>query len=469
MKARRIGDGIFSGNWSVRGTMLAVLLLLTISVWSMGTLILYLEAGNESRKLFDQSLEETAHLLLVLANHEIEELAAAPPHAPMEGHDVAEGRYLLFQIWDANGTLRYKNKGAPDQPFANAGTSGFGHATIAGTTWRTYAAWNTSHRLQIQVGEPGTRRNDISGRFAWKLLLFAMLILPVMGIGIWWTVSRGLRPLLVSAEEVSRRTPNDLRPMKTDGAPVELQPLLHAINHLFERVSNTFEREQRFTADAAHELRTPLAAIKTNLQVLQGARTEVERNEFIAALGVSVDRSTRLVAQLMTLSRLDPQQQRAAVLGPVDLSGLLTAQLPELRRQADRLQLRFDAHIEPVRCLLDPDSFLILFRNVIDNAFRYTPQCGTVRLSCRVDGSEACLTVADSGPGIPAAMRERVFDRFVRLSNAGTPGSGLGLSIVRNIVLAHGASIALKDGPGGHGLLVEIRFALAREAPGVNA
>ena len=450
-----------TAGWSVRRTMLAVLLMLTMGVWGMSTFLLYFEAGQESQKLFDQSLEETAHLLLVLADHEIEENAAVSPHAPMEGHNVADGRYLLFQVWDASGKLRYKNNGAPDQPFSAADRNGFGYATIAGQTWRTYAAWNTSHRLQIQVGEPGTHRNDISGRFAYKLLLFALLVLPVMGVGIWWTVSLGLRPLRISAAEVARRTPNDLQPMNTTGAPSELQPLLDAINNLFERVSSTFEREQRFTADAAHELRTPLAAIKTNLQVLQGARSEQERNEFIAALGVSVDRAARLVGQLMTLSRLDPQQQRHAALAPVDLSGLLAAQLPALEEQAAARQLHFEAHLEPACCLLDPDSFLILFRNLVDNAFRYTPALGTVELRCRVEGDEACVTLSDTGPGIPADMRERVFDRFFRLSHGAAPGSGLGLSIVRNIVAAHGASIMLMDGPNGRGLQVELRFALA--------
>lgn len=451
-----------SASWSVRSTMLAILLLLTIGVWCVSTVILYSEARQESQKLFDQSLEETAHLLLVLADHEIEERGVTPSHEPMEGHDVADGRYLLFQVWDANGVLRYKNKGAPDQPFTGSGAAGFGNLTRAGETWRTYSAWNASHRLQIQVGEPGTHRNAISDRFAYKLLLFALMILPVMGTGIWWTVSRVLRPLLASAQEVACRTPDDLRQVKTGGAPVELQPLLLAINHLFEQVRNTFEREKRFTADAAHELRTPLAAIKTNLQVLQGARSEAERNEFIAALDASVDRSTRLVGQLMTLSRLDPQQQSAKLV-PVDLAALLTSQLPELKQQAEQREIAFSADIEPVCCMLDRDSFMIAFRNLVDNAFRYTPHFGTVRLSCRVDGSHACVGLANSGPGIPADMREQVFDRFVRLPGSGMPGSGLGLSIVKNIVAAHGASIALKDGLDGRGLLLEIRFALAGE------
>lgn len=455
---------VSTGSWSVRRTMLAVLLLLTVGVWCVSTFILYFEARQESQKLFDQSLEETAHLLLVLADHEIEEQAAMSAHEQIEGHGVPGGRYLLFQIWDANGVLRYKNKGAPNQAFSSLAATGFGHVTILSKTWRTYSAWNPSRRLQIQVGEPSAHRNDISHRFAYKLILFAILILPVMGTGIWWTVSRVLRPLLASAEEISRRTPNDLRQMKTIGAPVELQPLLLAINHLFEQVRKTIEREQRFTADAAHELRTPLAAIKTNLQVLHGARSEAERKEFIAALDISVDRSTRLVGQLMTLARLDPQQKQPDFLAEIDLGKLLTSELPELKWQAKQLQLSFTADIKSVRCLLNPDSFRILFRNLIDNAFRYTPQPGSVKLSCRVDGQYACLSLANSGPGIPTEMREQAFDRFVRLSQSGVPGSGLGLSIVKNIVAANGASIELKDGPEGRGLLVEIRFALASEA-----
>lgn len=467
MSAVSAAPGAPSATWSVRSTMLAILLLLTIGVWSVSTVILYMEARQESRRLFDQSLEETAYLLLVLADHEIEEGAVTPPHVPMQGHDVADGRYLLFQIRDANGVLRYKNKGAPDQPFSAAGIAGFGNVTISGETFRTYSAWNASRRLQIQVGESDTHRNAIGERFAWKLLLFALMVLPVMGTGIWWTVSRVLRPLLVSAQEVARRTPDDLRQVKTQGAPVELQPLLLAINQLFEQVSSTFEREKHFTAYAAHELRTPLAAIKTNLQVLQGARSEAERSEFIAALDVSVDRSTRLVGQLMTLARLDPQRQPARLV-TVDLAALLTAQLPALQQQAAQRHIAFSTDIEPVRCQLDRDSFLILLRNLVDNAFRYTPQSGTVRLSCRVDGPHACLGLANSGPGIPPDMREQVFDRFVRLSGTGTTGSGLGLSIVKNIVAAHGASITLKDGPEGGGLLVEIRFAVAADEPPVT-
>lgn len=452
---------------------MAILLILTISVWGFSAVVVYLDADKESQELFDQSLAETARLLLALADHEVEERAALTasalpepdqlanhPHAGANTDDEKEepSQYLLFQIWDNNNRLMYKNIGAPDAPFSKMGASGLGWTTLNGMQWRTYTTWDKSRRLQIQVGEPSSHRKEISGRFAYKLLLFALVILPLMAGGIWWAVNRVFRTLQVSANEVSRRTPNDLQKMDLDGSPLEVHPLLHAINRLFERVSRTLEYEQRFTADAAHELRTPLAAIKTNLQVIQRARNDDERAEAVGGLGTSVDRATRLVEQLMTLARLDPQYDQSEGMAPLDLATLLSAQMPALQTQAGKLQLHLDADLQPSLCLLHQESFLILFRNLIDNALRYTPQDGEVKISCRVESGEVCMRIADSGVGIPVDMRERVFDRFFRLSDANKPGSGLGLSIVKRIVETHQASIVLKEGLHGTGLTVEVRF-----------
>lgn len=444
--------------WSLRRTLLAILLILTITVWVFSAVVVYLDADQESHELFDQSLSETAHLLLTLADHEIEERMTTLPSTLEEPKNHAHGQYLLFQILDGNNRLLYKNMGAPDTPFAAKDATGFGWTTINGQQWRTYAAWNTGRRLQIQVGEPSSHRKEISGRFAYKLILFAMLIIPLMAGVIWWAVNRVFRTLQESADQVSQRTPNNLQKVSLQGAPSEVHPLLHAINRLFERVRRTLEYEQRFTADAAHELRTPLAAIKTYVQVIQRARNDEERGEAIAGLGASIDRSTRLVEQLMTLARLDPQYEQRHDMEQLDLSAVLSAQLPSLRAQAGKLQLQFDADLEPATCFVDQDSFLILIRNLMDNAFRYTPRNGSVQLSCRLLQGEVRLTIADSGEGIPAEMRERVFDRFFRLSDASKPGSGLGLSIVKRIVETHRASIILTDGLNGGGLSVEIRL-----------
>lgn len=447
-------------GWSLRRSLLAILLTVTISVWGVSAYIVYLDADQESHELFDQSLAETAHLLLALAGHEVEELMAMDAPSLVETNHEAHSQYLLFQIWDTEKRLRYKNKGAPDLPFAANGKSGYGYATVNGQQWRIYTTWNDARRLQIQVAEPGAHRKEISGRFALKLLFFALLIIPFLAAAIWLAVNRVFLALQRSANQVALRTPNDLQLVSLEGAPAELHPLLQAINRLFERVSSTLEHEQRFTADAAHELRTPLAAIKTNLQVIQRARNEAERAEAISGLGVSVDRATRLVEQLMTLARLDPQtnKEQGQQLLALDMATVLAAQMPSWRAQAEKLQLSFSADLQPALCGLHQDSFLILLRNLLDNAFRYTPAGGAVSIACQMEGGQACLRITDSGPGIPPAMRERVFDRFVRLAGADKPGSGLGLSIVKRIVDTHHASMSLGEGIDGQGLSVEIRF-----------
>lgn len=445
-------------SWSLKRTFLTIFLILTVSIWGFSALVVYWEADQESQELFDQSLEESAHLLLALAHHDVADLTSIAPSMVAEPQNNEYSKYLMFQIWSKDQRLLYKSKGAPDSPFSQNGALGFGNAKISAQSWRTYTSWNAEHSLQIQVGEPGGHRKEISERFAYKLFLYASLIIPLMAGIVWWSIQRVFRTLQRSADEVAQRTPDDLKMVTLDGAPTEVRPLLQAINRLFERVSRTLEYEQRFTADAAHELRTPLAAIKTNLQVIQRARNEDERSEAIGGLGISVDRASRLVDQLMTLSRLDPQYNKNQTLLPLDLATLLAEQLSALQAQAKKRRIHFEADLNFARCFLHKDSILILIRNLMDNAFRYTPANGMVKLTCGVENDQVYLKIADSGVGIPPELRLRVFDRFVRLSDASTPGSGLGLSIVKRIVESHHAEISLSDGLNATGSSVEIRF-----------
>ncbi len=445
-------------GWSLRRSILAIVLAITVSIWGFSGIVVYIEADQESQELFDQSLAETAHLLLTLADHEAEESLASTAHTLTESNVEKHSQYLLFQIWDTQKRLLYRNNAAPETPLTTDTTSGFGWTQLNGQPWRTYSIWNAPHRLQIQIAEPISHRKDISGRFAYKLLLFAVLVLPLMAGAIWWMINRLFRALQHSADQVSQRTPNDLEKVDLAGAPVELHSLLTALNHLFERVSHAMEQEQRFTANASHELRTPLAAIKANLQVIQRARNDPERDEAAAGLLISVDRATRLVGQLMTLSRLDPQDARDPALQTYDLQHFLAKQIPEFSLIAERKQLNFTCNLQAASCLMNPDTLAIMLRNLLDNAVRYTPASGQIELACgSVDGL-VFLRVSDSGPGIPEEMREKVFERFFRLPGASASGSGLGLSIVKSIVRSHDAQLELGDA-AGQGLIVTVWFA----------
>lgn len=446
-------------RWSLRRTLLALLLGLTLLLWGVSALIVYLDAEQESAELFDQSLSETAHLLLSLADHEVQEHAAGTPLVMATQENRNHQQYLLFQIWSSDQRILYKNAGAPETGFAAPGASGYSWVARDGQQWRVYAGWNSSRRLQIQLAEPATHRKEISARFAWKFFGFALLAVTIAAAAIWWSVNQVFRVVQASADEVALRTASDLADVSLDGAPDELAPLLLAINRLFGRVRATIEHEQRFTADAAHELRTPLAAIKTSLQVIERARNDAERDEFVKSLGLSVNRATRLIDQLMTLAKLDPQQS-SAQLAQHDLSLLLAGHMTNWGANARQHQHGLLTYLAPASCRVNGELLLILVRNLLDNAFRYTPPGGSVVLACGADADAAIawLSVSDSGPGIAPAMRERVFERFFRLADANRPGSGLGLSIVRQIADVHGAAVLLSDGPEGKGLMVKVCF-----------
>lgn len=452
-------SGLRLRSWSLRRTLLAVLLGLTLVLWVGSAAIVYVEARRESQELFDQSLTETGHLLLSLVEKDVREHGLTGPiDLPLRGQPNPH-HYLLFKVRDAQQRVLYRNDAASDIALSRSAPDGLSWTTIAGQRWRLFSLWDRQRSLQLLVAEPTSHRDDISRGFFYRIALFGLLLVALATIAIWWSIHRVFRVLQVSADEVSARTPHELADVNLSGAPAELHPLLLEINRLFGRVRHSRDNEQRFTADAAHELRTPLAAIKTNLQVLQRARSAQEREEFIAALGASVERATRLVNQLLALARLDPQAQEAVLaLAPGDLAPLLARQEAQWQALAVPYGVALTVSMAPAPCALDADSLQILLRNLVDNALRYTPAPGAVAVSCGVEEGRSYLRVADTGPGIAPEMHERVFERFVRLGGAQLPGSGLGLSIVRRIAERHGAHIVLGAGLQGRGLALTVIF-----------
>jgi len=279
-----------------------------------------------------------------------------------------------------------------------------------------------------------------------------VIVLPFLGLLGWWIVGRGLAPLTDVAKTLSRRDPTSLLPVTVEELPIEVRPLVESLNALLQRLEVSFDTQRRFAADAAHELRTPLTALTLQVQLAARALSEDERAIALQRMEQGVKRATRLVQQLLTMARLEPESaQKPAV--PTDLAMLATATVEELRPLAEQksIALGVDA-TAPAWVLGQEDALRILLTNLIDNAIRYTPQSGRVHVSVQPGDATTQLIVQDNGPGIPPDERERVFDRFYRGRDAAAGGSGLGLAIVRQVANMHGVSVTLSAGNQASGL-----------------
>jgi two-component system OmpR family sensor kinase len=283
------------------------------------------------------------------------------------------------------------------------------------------------------------------------------MLIPVLGIAILLIVRRGLKPLKRIAAEVDARNAGALEPVRESPVPEEVQPLVQALNSLLERLDHALAAQRAFVADAAHELRTPLTAIALQTQLLARAQGEAERAEALQKLQAGVERGSHLVQQLLTLARQEPAAAER-VFVPVDLAALARTVITE--RTALALERGIDLGLpraEAVTVSGNAEALQALLGNLVDNALRYTPAGGKVDVEVYAAAGTPLLAVADAGPGIPAAERERVFDRFYRVPGSHATGTGLGLAIVKSIAEIHGARVELKDAEGG-GLRVEVGF-----------
>ncbi len=303
-----------------------------------------------------------------------------------------------------------------------------------------------------QVEESKDERQEFINRVVWRLIAPALVGLPLLGAWVWLATRRGLAPLDAVAEQIAARAPDRLHPVTPSTAPKEIRPLIEAINNLFGRVEKTLESERQFTADAAHELRTPLAALAAQAQVILRARDDAERSHATAQMITSSRRAGRLVDQLLTLARLDPENIVPAA--AVRLDSLAEEVCADHGAQALEKEVVLELEAVPTTVAGRADMLRILLRNLVDNAIRYSPMGGCVTVAV----APSLLTVTDTGPGIPPAERERVFDRFRRLAGQDTEGSGLGLSIVARIAERHGATTRLAAGDNGSGLQVIVEF-----------
>lgn len=434
---------------SLRWRLLALVSVATLLGLAAAASLSYRQARHEVEELMDGQLAKTAQLMLAQAQQDPDFLARLPGLvAEQRGLRARRGQLTLeYQVGRPDGTILVRSANAPTSGFD--APLGFLNVSHANHPWRSLVLDTTDGQYRIQVAQSIPGRDREALEIARKTVLPLGIILPLLLVAIYFSVRIGLRPLNRLADEVLSRSPENLSPLV--GRPMlrEVQPLVAALNRLFFRVSGSLENERRFTADAAHELRTPLAAARIQAQVAMLSEQPEARQHALTQTLAGLDRATRLVEQMLRLARLDPLAQLSNP-APVNLAELLNDVIAGIRdTEPERsIELQIDTTSQTI---IDGDAGLleVALRNLLGNALRYSPPEHPVTVFLRHEPSELVMGVSDSGPGVPHENLTRLTERFFRGTEAKGDGSGLGLTIVHRIAELHGARLALQNRESG--------------------
>ena len=431
------------------------LLVLAVSaitlVWLGAAAFTYLDARKEFDEVLDAHLAQAAALLVALSTHDLDELETE--HAPLL-HKYA--RRVAFQIWKNGKVLGLHSANAPQQALANV-EQGFSDNQIDGKGWRVFSTWDQSGEYLIHVAERAEVRDKLARGIAGNLLRPLVFSLPLLAVLLWVAVLRGLRPLQKLTCEVEQREPDNLAALDASSAPREVAPLIERLNRLFARIEASMQKERRFTADAAHELRTPVAAIKAQAQVARTASAVAQRIHALDKAILGCDRAAHLIEQLLALARADAQERKLTE--PCGLTMIAAEEIALLAPDALDKGVRLELLAEEEAVLRgNPGMLRVLLRNLLDNAIKHSPSGTTVQVNIVQGEGVVLLSVSDDGPGIAEAERGKVLERFYRPLGTQASGSGLGLSIVRRIAEVHDATLQLQPSDGGQGLLVTVLF-----------
>jgi two-component system sensor histidine kinase TctE len=438
--------------------MLAPLLLL----WPMSIAITYLVAKSIANQPFDHALEDSVTVLAQQVKEVDGHLVTRLPGSARDILRADDVDSVYFQILAPNRAWVDGDRDLPPPPDDDADKGGAVHFrsdSMHGTQVRiayTYvnleplAERGREPRLAlVQVAETLEKRAQLANEIIKGVILPQFIILPVILALVWFALSRGLSPLAQLQERIRARSPEDMSPIDSRQVPEEISPLVGSFNDMLERLSQTIDMQKRFIADAAHQMKTPLAGMRmqSELALRQVDPDEIHRS--LEQLAKSSESATRLVNQLLALARAENQPHAGMAFERVDLGLLARATVQDWvpASFAHRIDLGFEPPFEEVAILGNAMMLRELLSNLIDNALRYTPAAGSVTVRVRRDGEAALLEVEDTGPGIAPAERPRVFERFYRILGSGAPGSGLGLAIVREIAQQHGAEVDVFNNP----------------------
>jgi two-component system, OmpR family, sensor kinase len=422
--------------WSLRRRLLSLVLVAIGVITVLQAATAYRSALREADRMFDYHLQEVAR-----------SVHGGVPFAP--GEEASE---YSVQVWGPDGTTLYRSNRLE---LPSQAVLGFSDSRVNGIRLRVYTLQTPEHT--IQIAQDLDAREARARALALNAVMPVLLLAPLLMLAVGAVIGGSLRPLARMRRQVAARAARELSPLDAAGVPEEVQPLVQELNALFARVRATFEAQQHFVADAAHELRSPLTALKLQLQAAERARDEAARQAALQQLHAGIERSIALVEQLLALARQEGGAQGAGE--TLDLEELARQAVSELLPTARAKQLDLGlATTQPVEVTSSRESLHLILRNLLDNAIKYTPAGGRIDIALGRDGQGAWLAVEDSGAGIPEAERQRVFDRFYRVAGTDAAGSGLGLAIVKTVAERLGANVSLGRSGVLGGLRVEVRF-----------
>jgi two-component system, OmpR family, sensor histidine kinase QseC len=463
-------QALFGRPGSLKLRALRDIALLACLSWLTLTVCLLALVREEGDRLFDDSLSELAEVALSFSQHELAELQTTDRPTIAEEEEISHDATLLYQVWQADGKLAFRSRLAPDSRLISVG-DGFRDIDVHGATFRAYSAWNSDRSFQVQMARAPEQRLTYAVRSSALVGSTMALALVVFLLLLGYRLRRTFAVLDATAAALASRSPSNLHPVQVDAGLAELAPVISTFNELMVRVQRALLNEQRFTSDAAHELKTPLAGLKIQLRNAERAATEHERLQALQAMHQVVDRSSALVDQMLALARYDRDPDAFDLTQPVDMqkvcSDILQAHQPLADSRRIRLQLTCPHALPMVRG--NSQALAVLVRNLLDNALRHAPDEGHVDLVLAGQADGVLVEVHDDGPGVPDRLSARVFDRFVRAAPPGMPGSGLGLAIAERITHLHGGSIRLQKSQRWGGALAVVHLPVLRPAGAIDA
>ncbi len=447
---------------SLRSRLFVILVAATGLIWLVAACWIYVSAKQEVETVLDARLQEAARMVSSLIPNGGMTSGAQGPTSSHVVDIPSYERQLSCQIWSLDGQLVAKSSGAPATKFTDT-RAGFSERQIDGESWRVYTIEDHAKGIRVLVGDRLGQRDHLVAELIKGLLAPTLLMIPLLGFLIWVSLNRGLKPLRIMAEGLQTRDANDMSPVAVGHLPEEIHPVVASLNSLFAKVQTARQHEREITAFAAHELRTPLAGLKMQAQISMAAHDKPTRDAALRQIMIAVDRTTRLVRQLLTVAKLDAGQD-AEHNTNVNVGSVLDEIVGALPASDASAQMVIDPSLR--RTVIDTNRELLMLamRNLHENAVHHMPNTdiGVIRWTAETTGDEVTVFVEDEGPGIPDDEIALAAKRFFRGRHKSSIGSGLGLSIVELALRASGARLSLRNRSDRSGLRAQIIWPASR-------